>query len=54
LYVWPAEAASKRDFVRDGFAVREWTRNGLRFAAVSDIPPVELEQFETQFVRRAG
>ena len=54
LFVWPAKNGGDRTFVKDGFAVTEWTRNGLRFAAVSDIPPVELKQFETLFVKRSG
>jgi len=53
LYVWPAKESSERSFVKDGFAVREWTRNGLRFAAVSDIPATELEQFEQLFIARS-
>src|SRR5690242_15055076 len=51
LYVWPEKETSERSFVKDGFAVTEWSRNGLRFAAVSDIPAPELRQFETLFVR---
>ena len=51
LFVWPAENSGSRSFVKDGFAVTEWTRNGLRFAAVSDIPPDELHQFQSLFVR---
>jgi len=35
--------------VKEGFAVREWSSNGLRFAAVSDIPPSELAQFQALF-----
>lgn len=54
LFVWPAKDASDRSFVKDGFAVTEWSRNGLRFAAVSDIPPDDLRQFETLFVKRSG
>jgi anti-sigma factor RsiW len=54
LYVWPAKEAAERSFVKDGFAVAEWSRNGLRFAAVSDIPPAEVRQFETLFVKRTG
>lgn len=54
LYVWPEQGGRDRAFVRDGFAVTEWTRNGLRYAAVSDIPAAELKQFETEFVARAG
>lgn len=54
LFVWPARNGSDRSFVKDGFAVTEWSRNGLRYAAVSDIPPAELRQFETLFVKRSG
>ena len=54
LYVWPAKDSAERSFVKDGFAVSEWSRNGLRFAAVSDIPPTEVRQFETLFVKRTG
>jgi anti-sigma factor RsiW len=54
LFVWPAQVSAERSFVKDGFAVSEWSRNGLRFAAVSDIPATELRQFETLFVKRSG
>ena len=54
LFVWPADKGSDRSFVKDGFVVREWTRNGLRYAAVSDIPAADLEQFEAAFIQYAG
>jgi len=54
LYVWPAKDSAERSFVKDGFAVSEWSRNGLRYAAISDIPPAEVRQFETLFVKRSG
>ena len=54
LYVWPAKDAAERSFVKDGFAVKEWSRNGLRYAAVSDIPPVELQQFHKLFEQRSA
>ena len=54
LFVWPAKNAADRSFVKDGFAVTEWSRSGLRFAAVSDIPPAELQQFESLFARRSS
>ena len=54
LFIWPAKDAAKRSFVKDGFAVTEWSRNGLRFAAVSDIPPAELRQFGDLFVERSS
>lgn len=54
LYVWPTKESGERAFVKEGFAVREWTRNGLRFAAVSDVPAAELEQFEKLFVEASS
>ena len=54
LFVWPAKDSSERALVKDGFAITEWSRNGLRFAAVSDIPAPELRQFEGLFVKRSG
>lgn len=54
LYVWPAKDTAERSFVKDGFAVAEWSRNGLRYSAVSDIPAAELRQFETLFVKKSG
>ena len=54
LFVWPAKDASERSFVKDGFAVKEWSRNGLRFAAVSDIPAAELQQFHKLFEQRSS
>lgn len=53
LFVWPAKDSGERSFVKDGFAVTEWSRNGLRFAEVSDIPPAELRQFQELFVKRS-
>ena len=54
LYVWPAQDSASRSLVKGGFAVEEWSRNGLRFVAVSDIPAAELRQFEAAFVKRSG
>lgn len=54
LFVWPSTSGRSRDFSKDGFAVEEWDSNGLRYAAVSDIPASELRQFEALFVKRAG
>jgi anti-sigma factor RsiW len=54
LFVWPAKDSSERSFVKDGFSVKEWSRNGLRFAAVSDIPTAELQQFHKLFEQRSG
>lgn len=54
VYVWAEGDSRDREFVEDGFAVREWSHNGLRFAAVSDIPAAELRQFEQLFVQESG
>lgn len=54
LFVWPAGNAAERSFAKDGFSVVEWSRNGLRYAAVSDISPTELKQFEALFARRSA
>jgi anti-sigma factor RsiW len=54
LFVWPAKDAAKRSFAKDGFAVTEWSRNGLRYAAVSDISPAELQQFHKLFEQRSA
>jgi len=54
LFVWPEAGRSERSFAKDGFSVREWSRDGLRFAAVSDIPAAELAQFQALFVQRSG
>ena len=53
LFVWPAKDAAERSFVKDGFAVREWSGNGLRYAAVSDIPAIELQQFHKLFEQKS-
>jgi anti-sigma factor RsiW len=54
LYVWPAPDGANRSFVKDGFAVSEWSRNGLRYAAVSDIAPGEVQQFRNAFIQATG
>ena len=54
LFVWPAKDSAERSFVKDGFAVKEWSRNGLRYAAVSDIAPAELQQFHKLFEQRSS
>jgi anti-sigma factor RsiW len=49
LYVWQAKDSASRSLVKDGFAVEEWSDAGLRFAAVSDISPQELREFQRVF-----
>ena len=53
LFVWPGAAGHDRTSTEEGFAVTEWADKGLRFAAVSDIAPDELAQFEQIFRARA-
>jgi anti-sigma factor RsiW len=51
LFVWRGTESATRHTVEDGFAISEWTEGGLCFAAVSDIPPAELDQFRQTFLR---
>jgi anti-sigma factor RsiW len=34
---------------RDGYALLEWSDNGRRFVAISDLPPAELDAFGVAF-----
>jgi mycothiol system anti-sigma-R factor len=54
LFVWRGGSGHDRASTEDGFAVTEWGDNGLRYAAVSDIAPTELAQFEQIFRARAN
>jgi anti-sigma factor RsiW len=54
LFVWRDGAGRSRQSVEDGFSLVEWNEGGLTFAAVSDIPPEELVQFERLFRDRAS
>ena len=49
LFVWPAKPAGGRRVQRQGYSLNEWSEGSLRYAAVSDIPPGELEQFHEIF-----
>jgi anti-sigma factor RsiW len=49
VFVWPAKPGGERTAAEDGFELAEWSDRGLRFVAVSDIPPPELQQFERAF-----
>jgi anti-sigma factor RsiW len=53
LFVWPADgrfATGDRAARRDGYSLLEWTSGGLRFAAVSDIDPGDLQAFKAAYV----
>lgn len=52
LFVWRGLRAAPRRFTSGGFRVHEWSRGGLRFAAVSDVPEADLRAFERH--HRAG
>jgi anti-sigma factor RsiW len=54
VFIWPEAEAHGRSFEKDGFAVTEWSRAGLSFAAVSDIPSAELRQFEQLYRTRSN
>jgi anti-sigma factor RsiW len=54
LFVWRDKAGQERTKVDHGFALAEWSDDGLNFAAVSDIPAGELRQFETLYRSRSG
>src|SRR3982750_1150907 len=54
VFVWRADAGSSGTSVHDGFALAEWNRGGLSYAAVSDISPAELNQFREAFLRSTG
>jgi len=53
VFVWPGDAGDSHSADRDGFSLREWRQDGLTFAAVSDIPPQELAQFEELYRGRS-
>ena len=54
LFVWPAAPAGGRRVQRDGYSLDEWSEGGLRFSAVSDIAPADLQQFRQTFAASTG
>lgn len=54
LFVWRAQGGPQRTSVEDGFSLAQWSDDGLRFAAVSDIPSAELKQFEALYRQNSG
>lgn len=44
---------SPRRDTRDGYALLSWAHQGLRYTAVSDLPPAELDAFWEAFRRAA-
>ena len=56
LFVWRADGGAldaSRSARRDGYSLVEWTRGGLRFAAVSDIDLADLKRFKAAYVAQA-
>jgi len=54
LFVWPSADSGTRLSQKDGYSLDTWSRNGLRYTAVSDIAPDELEAFRKAFVAHSG
>jgi anti-sigma factor RsiW len=54
VFIWPDSGAlqAPRRAAQNGFVALGWTRNGLNFLAVSDIPEADLEQFVGEFQKR--
>jgi anti-sigma factor RsiW len=56
LFVWSSAGrlpTGTRAVQRDGYSLVEWSQGGLRFAAVSDIDPGDLQQFHTAYIAHA-
>ena len=45
LFVWPQGDPGAAAGSRQGYTVRQWARDGMRFAVVSDLDPRELDEF---------
>jgi anti-sigma factor RsiW len=54
VFIWPAPGGTPapRRGDRDGYSAIGWTRDGLNFLAVSEIPGADLGQFVAEFRRR--
>lgn len=53
LFVWRGETSDRAE-IEDGFALTQWSEDGLRFAAVSDIPLADLRLFQQLYRSRSG
>jgi anti-sigma factor RsiW len=47
-------SSESRRETRDGYSIFEWTEGGRLYAAVSDLPPAELDAFGAAFRRAAA
>jgi anti-sigma factor RsiW len=54
LFIWPESGSSSvpRRAGENGFSAQGWTKGGLNFLAVSEIPASDLEQFVGEFRKR--
>ena len=53
LFVWRSDKAFSGNSVEDGFNLAKWNEGGLSFAAVSDVAPQDLREFENLYRARA-
>ena len=53
LFVWRSDKAFSGNSVEDGFNLAKWNEGGLSFAAVSDVAPQDLREFESLYRARA-
>jgi anti-sigma factor RsiW len=49
-----AASSEPRRETRDGYSILEWTEGGRVYAAISDLPPAELDAFGASFRRAAA
>ncbi|HEY4989535.1 MAG TPA: anti-sigma factor [Opitutaceae bacterium] len=56
LFIWTSDkgAVAERHGGNQGYNTESWSRGGLNFLAVSEIPSTELDQFSTAFRSRAN
>ncbi|MGA7323052.1 MAG: anti-sigma factor [Rhodomicrobium sp.] len=49
LFVWPAGKMKAAPETLDGYHVLSWTQGGFAYAAVSDLNPTEMKEFQSAF-----
>ena len=49
LFIWPAASGPTGVLRKDSYSIDEWSAGGLRFAAVSDVEPTDLERFRLAY-----
>ncbi len=49
VFIWPSEAMRDATLRRNGIELRQWHRDGLALAAVSDLEALELDRFVRRF-----